>query len=84
MEAPPLPHLTILIVDDETGFANALAALLGRDGHTVETADNGRRALAQVHERRYDLILCDLCLPELDGPDVYHLLKAEAPGITSA
>ena len=40
------PHgLTMLVVDDEPGFANALAALLGRDGHTVETADNGKAAL---------------------------------------
>ena len=45
MEMPKSPPLTILVVDDETDFANALAALLARDGHTVETADNGR------HER---------------------------------
>jgi two-component system NtrC family sensor kinase len=79
MEAPTTPHLTILVVEDEANFAKALATLLSRDGHTVETADNGRRALVQVHARRYDLILCDLRLPELDGQALYHLLKAEAP-----
>jgi two-component system response regulator HydG len=81
MEAPTTPHLTILVVEDDADFAKALTTLLGRDGHTVETADNGRVALGQVHERRYDLILCDLRLPELDGQDVYHLLKVEAPGM---
>jgi CheY-like chemotaxis protein len=79
METLPLPQLTILVVDDEPGFAKALAALLSREGHTVETAENGRVALVQVHERRYDLILCDLRLPELDGPDLYQQLKTEAP-----
>jgi CheY-like chemotaxis protein len=32
-----------------------------------------------VHERRYNLILCDLRLPELDGQALYHLLKTEVP-----
>ena len=45
MEKPTPPHLTILVVDDETSFAKALATILGRDGHTVETADNGKAAL---------------------------------------
>jgi two-component system response regulator HydG len=79
VEAPTLTPLTILVVEDDDSFANVLAALLGRDGHTVETADNGRHALAQVRERRYDLILCDLRLPQLDGQDFYHLLEIEAP-----
>jgi two-component system response regulator HydG len=79
METPTSSQLTILVVEDDPSFANALAALLGRDGHTVETTDTGRGALQQVHERHYDLILCDLRLPELDGQDLYHLLKTEAP-----
>ena len=79
METPLLPQLTILVVEDEPGFAKALSVLLSRDGHTVATAENGRVALVQVHERRYDLILCDLRLPELDGPDLYQQLKTEAP-----
>ena len=49
-------------------MASALARLLRRDGHTVETAANGRLALAMLEERAYDLILCDLRMPELDGP----------------
>jgi len=77
----PLPSLTILVVDDETGFANALARLLSRDGHKVETAATGQDALLQIQARHYDLILCDLRLPELDGQDLYHRLKTEAPAM---
>jgi CheY-like chemotaxis protein len=80
MDTPTRP-LTILVVEDEPSFATGLAKLLGRDGHTVETAATGRDALHQVHARPYDLILCDLRLPELDGQDLYHLLKAAAPAL---
>jgi CheY-like chemotaxis protein len=79
METPTLPPLTILVVDDEPGFAKVLAALLSREGHIVETADNGRVALGQVRARQYDLILCALRLPDLDGPALYQLLQTEAP-----
>jgi CheY-like chemotaxis protein len=60
-------------------MASALARLLRRDGHTVETAANGRLALAMLQERSYDLILSDLRMPELDGPGLYRELQAHYP-----
>jgi CheY-like chemotaxis protein len=69
----------ILIVEDDPAVAKALSRLLRRDGHTVDTAANGRLALAQLHERPYDLILSDLRMPELDGPDLYRALEQHAP-----
>ena len=50
-----------------------------RDGHTVDTAANGRLALAKLQERAYDLILSDLRMPELDGPGLYRALEQHAP-----
>jgi two-component system NtrC family sensor kinase len=70
---------TILLVDDELRLARALARLLCRDGHTVDTVANGRLALAQLQERAYDLILCDLRMPELDGPGLYRVLAQQYP-----
>jgi CheY-like chemotaxis protein len=70
----PQPPVRILIVDDEPGFVNALAGLLSHDGYTVETASNGHLALEQLHAHRYDIVLCDLLMPELDGPDFYAIL----------
>ena len=69
----------ILIVDDEAGIMSALAYLLGRDGYVVSTASNGRLALEKLEERAYDLILCDLRMPELDGPGLYRELERRAP-----
>jgi PAS domain S-box-containing protein len=70
---------TILVVDDEPGIANALAHLLRRDGHTVDMAANGQLALARLHTQAYDLILCDLRMPELDGPGLYQVLQQQYP-----
>jgi PAS domain S-box-containing protein len=70
---------TILIVDDEPSIANALAHLLRRDGHTVDTAANGQIALTKLPTQAYDLILCDLRMPELDGPGLYQALQQHHP-----
>jgi len=77
--AAPLPPLAILLVDDEASIARALARLLHRDGHTVETAANGRQALAKLQERSYDLIMSDWRMPELDGPSFYRALEQHYP-----
>jgi PAS domain S-box-containing protein len=70
---------TILVVDDEQSIASGLARLLRRDGYTVDTVANGRLALAQLERRTYDLILCDVRMPELDGPSLYRHLERQQP-----
>jgi signal transduction histidine kinase/CheY-like chemotaxis protein len=75
---PTAPGCTILLVDDEPGIVKGLTQLLRRDGHTINTAANGRLALAQLQERDYDLVLCDLRMPELDGPGLYRVLEQQA------
>ena len=71
----PVRGQTILIVDDEPSVIRGLTRLLRRDGHTVDTAPNGRMALARLQERAYDLILSDLRMPELDGSGLYQALE---------
>jgi PAS domain S-box-containing protein len=70
---------TILVVDDEVSLASGLARLLRRDGHTVDTVPNGALALAHLEARAYDLILCDVRMPELDGPSLYRRLERQQP-----
>jgi len=67
------------VIDDEPSIARGLARLLRRDGYSVDTVDNGSRALALLHERRYDVIVCDLHMPDLDGPAFYALLTQQYP-----
>jgi CheY-like chemotaxis protein len=78
--APHIP-VTILLIDDEPSVVRALARLLHRDGYTVDTAADGQQALAQLHTQRYDVILCDLHLPGLDGPALYTMLRQQAPAL---
>jgi PAS domain S-box-containing protein len=75
----PVKDKTILIIDDEPGIVSALAYLLRRDGYDVDTASNGRLALTKLQQRAYDLILCDLRMPELDGPGLYREIEVLLP-----
>jgi len=78
--APPTPA-KILLIDDEPSLVRGLTRLLHRDGYSVDTAPNGQHALAQLQTQRYDLILCDLQMPVLDGPALYTLLAQQAPAL---
>ena len=73
--------LQVLVVDDDPGILSGLTRFLQRDGHTVETATNGQEALALLHERSFDLILCDLLMPALDGQTLYGLLQRQLPAL---
>ena len=73
----PQTPLTILLIDDEAGFVSALARLLRHDGSTVDTAADGRAALTHLQAHHYDMVLCDLRMPALDGPDFYTILSRE-------
>ena len=69
----------ILLVEDDPLVSDALAQLLRCDGYQVDAVSNGVQALAQLAARDYDVIVCDVSLPELDGPGVYRGVSAIAP-----
>lgn len=71
--------LRILIVDDEEMLASALARSL--KGHTVHTANRGVKALELAAINRFDLVLCDLIMPEMSGKEVFEALKTLDPTI---
>jgi DNA-binding NarL/FixJ family response regulator len=71
--------IRVLIVDDHPMVRDGLASMLeGEVGELVQ-AGNGEEALSRVRERRPDLVLLDLQLPDLDGLTVLQRLKALAP-----
>jgi CheY-like chemotaxis protein len=77
----PQPPLQVLVVDDDPGILSALTRFLQRDGHTVQTATDGQAALALLQEGGYDLILCDVLMPELEGQTLYGLLLRQSPAL---
>ncbi len=58
---------TILILDDETKILLGLKALLQRSGYKVTTCDSSLKALEILKERSFDLILCDIMMPIMNG-----------------
>ena len=69
------------MVDDEPLVAALLADFLRLEGYEVETAKNGRDALAKIEARSYDLVLSDLRMPELDGVGLYRELEQQHPSV---
>ena len=65
----------ILIVEDEPSLANALKLKLSSQGHELDIAENGRVGLEKLKEKKYDLVLLDLILPEVDGFQVLQELQ---------
>jgi len=57
----------VLIVDDEPGLRQSLGLLLGDAGYEVAAESDGRRALARATAEPFDLVLCDVRMPELSG-----------------
>jgi DNA-binding response OmpR family regulator len=72
--SPPPSVARILLVDDDPLISQLIVDMLNLDGHDVDTAPNGIAALNKVQRRRYDLILTDLHMPELDGMGLYREL----------
>jgi PAS domain S-box-containing protein len=71
--------LRVLVVEDEPLVRQAHAEYLSIDGHAVETAANGRAALAQLRTGHFDLVLTDRALPEMSGDHLAAAIKQEAP-----
>ena len=74
--------MKILIVDDERAIRNSLKEILSDEGYDVEVAENGLEACQMVEKEKYDVIFCDIKMPEMDG--VETLTRLIAMGIDSA
>src|SRR5918911_77594 len=68
----------ILVVDDDRKTVDLLRLYLEKDGYQVLAAHDGRQALELTRQRRPDLIVLDLMLPNVDGLDVCRILRAES------
>jgi signal transduction histidine kinase len=79
--AEAIPGATVLVVEDETALAAAVIEALKDVGYVVEHAADGEQALAKVSEHAFDLVVCDLKMPRLDGKAFYRTLAAIAPGL---
>ena len=82
-EAPPptTAGSAVLVVEDEPALAVAVTDALADAGYRVDRAANGQEALERVSAEAYDLVVCDLKMPRLDGPAFYRILAERKPAL---
>ena len=62
--------LRILVVEDHSETLEALSRLLGHFGHEISVADGAQSALKAIESKEFDVLLCDIALPDGSGYDV--------------
>jgi DNA-binding NtrC family response regulator len=72
---------SILIIDDEKSIRNALREILEYEKYEVEEAADGPTAIQLAKGKKFDVILCDIKMPRMDGIDVLQAFQefSEAP-----
>ena len=68
------PH-TILIVDDEISILVPLKFLLEKNDYAVTLAQSGKDAFDAIAQKKPDLILLDIMLPDLDGYEIFQIIR---------
>jgi len=74
---PAVQPAHILVVDDQEDNRSVLERRLRRQGHTVESASGGLSALEMLGRERFDLVLLDVLMPDLDGLAVLERMKTD-------
>jgi DNA-binding NtrC family response regulator len=69
--------MKILITDDERAIRRALREILEFEGYQIEEAENGMDALKLLREQSFDLVFCDIKMPQLDGLELLSKIKEE-------
>ena len=72
---------TVLVVEDEPALAAAVSEALTDAGFVVDRAGDGQEALRRVDAKSYDLIVCDLKMPKIDGMRFYQRLASTHPDV---
>jgi len=68
--------MNVLIIDDEPGLRQTVALILGAEGYTVQSANNGEEGLGRAAELQPDVILCDVRMPRLSGIEFLERYRA--------
>ena len=69
---------SVLVADDDAGLREVLSGALGRAGHEVATARDGREALEVFAEQPFDLVVTDVAMPAVDGHQLVRELRTRS------
>ncbi|MFC5271673.1 sigma-54-dependent transcriptional regulator [Adhaeribacter terreus] len=71
----------ILIIDDERGIRSTLKEILEYENYTVEEAEDGEKGLDLLSKSKYDVVLCDIKMPKIDGMEVLDRSRELNPDV---
>ncbi len=71
----------VLVIDDEPIVLDSCRKILRQEGFDVNGAFNGREGLKKIEEDKYDAVLVDWKLPEIDGMEVLRIIKKNHPDV---
>jgi DNA-binding NtrC family response regulator len=73
--------LNVLVIDNEDVICKACHLVLAEKGHAVDYCKTGKSGLIAMARSRYDLVLLDMKLPDMDGMEILQSLKDEMPAL---
>ena len=72
---------SILIIDDEKAIRKTLGEILSYEGYQIEDAENGEEGLKKIREKSYDVVLCDIKMPKVDGMEFLEKAREINPDL---
>ena len=66
----------ILLIEDMKGVRESLEVILSIQGYQVDFANNGKEGIQKAQSSKYDLVITDILMPELDGTEVIMAIRA--------
>ncbi len=69
----------ILIVDDDKNILDSLSSILKSNSYSVDTAQNGAEAIAKFETQKFNLVLLDIKLPDINGTELLNQMHNDSP-----
>jgi CheY-like chemotaxis protein len=73
--------MNFLVVDDNSDFRQLVSSIVALFGHGVDEANDGLDAIGQLQDKRYDVVITDAEMPNIDGSKLCKFLKSLSSGV---
>ena len=70
---------SILIIDDDIAILRTFDRIFQKNGYSVTVVEKGKEAIEKINNNSYDVALIDLCLPDMEGTELFPLIHKTSP-----